>query len=118
MKKIALKAISTQKDEDANMTYKNYEIYADETLIGSASVETDYEEENTEYSYIERIDIDEEFRNQGYGTAAIREISSMYYGAVLAPDNEDAKRLYERIGEEFSEDPYVYCDQGYGVYLV
>lgn len=46
------------------------------------------------------------------------------YGAVVtAPDNEDAKRLYERIGEEYSgiygvENDFSYEDQGFGVYTI
>lgn len=118
MKDITLKVTKVRKDEEENSTTTSYDIYAGEENIGHVCVVTDYEDEDTRYAYIDSIVIHEQHRNQGYGTAVIREISSMYFGAVLAPDNEDAKRLYERIGEEFSEDPFCYCDQGFGVYLV
>ena len=67
-------------------------------------------------AYCERIDIDEPFRNCGYGTAALRDLSEMFGGIVVAPDNEDAKRLYDRIGYESYK--YDYIDQGFGVYEI
>ncbi len=51
-------------------------------------------------AYIERIDVDEGFRGQGIGSAAIREIASGFDRTFIAPDNEDAARLYARMGEK------------------
>lgn len=118
MKDITLRATKVRKDEDENSTITSYDIYSGKENIGHISVITDYEDEETRYAYIDSIVIYEKYRNNGCGTATIREISSMYYGAVLAPDNKDAQRLYQRIGEEFNEEPFCYCDQGFGVYLV
>lgn len=70
---------------------------------------------------IERIDVDEGFRGQGIGTAAIREIAAHHRAVYLCPDNEDAARLYARLGEKLDVCPLecLYSmDQGYGVYEV
>ena len=72
-------------------------------------------------AYIQRIDVDEGFRGQGIGTAAIRGIAQEYRAVYLCPDNEDAARLYARIGEQLGACPLeclYYLDQGYGVYEV
>ena len=78
-------------------------------------------------AYIERIDVDEGFRGQGIGTAAIREIAADFYRTFTAPDNEDAARLYARLGEKIVGDDIeaaapmeclYYLDQGFGVYEV
>lgn len=42
----------------------------------------------------------------------------MFGDIVVAPDNEDAKRLYERIGCEYNGNDADYIDQGYGVYRI
>lgn len=77
--------------------------------------------------YLERIDVDEGFRGQGIGSAAIREILGDFDGLYCAPDNADAARLYARLGEKIvGEDVdgaaplecLYYLDQGYGVYEV
>ena len=83
-------------DEDS---YKNemYEYVVDGKTVGSASVMAG------ETAYVERIDIEEEYRNHGYGTAFLRELSDAYGFIYLAPDNADAQRLYERIGQEWRE---------------
>lgn len=97
-------------DEDENTEYKAWDIVVDGKEVGCAEGYTQGD------AYIERIDIYEEFRNNGYGTAALRELSDMLGGIMLAPDNEDAKRLYERIGVESHKENADYVDQGYGVY--
>lgn len=74
--------------------------------------------EDADYAYCESIAIYEDERNQGYGTAALYELSSMYGGIVVAPDNTDAKRLYGRLGSEWSGEDAPYIDQGYGVYEI
>lgn len=79
------------------------------------------------FGYVERIDVDDGFRGQGIGTAAIREIMKDFDGLYFAPDNADAARLYARMGEKIvGEDAegdcplecLYYLDQGFGVYEV
>lgn len=60
-------------------------------------------------AYLERIDVDEGFRGQGIGTAAIREILGDFDALYAAPDNEDAAAPLECL---------YYLDQGFGVYAI
>ena len=70
-----------------------------------------------DYSEIDRIDIDEKYRNKGIGTTVLGDIAGEFNTTYIVPDNENAKRLYERIGEEVtSGEVYENLDQGYGVY--
>lgn len=96
-------------------SYKNivFEIIENGTVIGGCSIMVD-----DSYAYCERIDIDEQYRNRGYGAAALNELSEIFNGIVVAPDNKDAKRLYDRLGYEYSGDGTEYIDQGYGVYKI
>ena len=64
-------------------------------------------------THIDRFDIKDTWRNIGIGTAVL---TKYFRGATLAPDNEDARRLYARLGEEdYEDDSY---NIGYGVYSV
>lgn len=101
-----------EREEDA-YTSISYSIREDGAEIGGCSVMVD-----AGYAYCERIDIYEGYRSQGHGTAALRALSDMYGGIVVAPDNSDAQHLYERIGSEWSGDSAPYLDQGYGVYII
>ena len=56
--------------------------------------------------YLERIDIDEAYRNKGIGTDALRLVAEKYGDFLIAPDNEDAKRLYERYGDESRQETH------------
>jgi ribosomal protein S18 acetylase RimI-like enzyme len=70
-----------------------------------------------DHSEIDRIDIDEKYRNKGIGTTVLGDIAGEFDTTYIVPDNESAKRLYERIGEEVtSGEVYENLDQGYGVY--
>lgn len=78
-------------------------------------------------AYIERIDVDDGFRGQGIGTAAIAEIGEDFCALYASPDNADSARLFGRLGEKVvgeeidSEAPMeclYYLDQGFGVYEV
>lgn len=70
-----------------------------------------------DYSEIDRIDIDEKYRNKSIGTTVLGDIAGEFDTTYIVPDNESAKRLYERIGEEVtSGEVYENLDQGYGVY--
>ena len=110
--------------------YQTVLMLLDEKVIGEASVLHEYElededdeEETTDkitQVLIDRLDVDESYRNHGYGTSLISYITSYYdHSAYLAPDNENAQRLYDRIGDDVSDSPEAeYFDQGFGVYEV
>lgn len=106
---LTLNKISS-RDEDSYIA-NLYHIIVDGENIGSVSTM-----EDEDSIYIERIDVDEAFRNRGHGTEALRMLSGMASTVYLAPDNEDAQRLYERIGYETYSFPEV--DQGFGVYEI
>lgn len=103
----------TREIKEDSYTNQIFEIIENGAVVGGCSVMVD---ENS--AYCERIDIDEEYRNHGYGTAALRELSEMYGSVIVAPDNEDAQRLYGRLGFEYTGDDADYIDQGYGVYEI
>lgn len=100
---------------------KGYEIVADGTAVGTIEI-IDSFNDNNDVCYVERIDIDEAHRNHGIGTKVLADVlyeELGYYTVVVAPDNSDAQRLYERIGTEgYNEYGLDYMDQGYGVYSI
>ena len=100
----------TARTQEDSYEAISFDIIENGATVGYASVMAD---DNS--TYCERIDIDEQYRNHGFGTAALEELSRMFGSIIVAPDNEDAKRLYERIGYEFFDDMY---DQGFGVYEI
>ncbi len=73
-------------------------------------------------TYLEGLEIYEEHRNQGYGTKAIYELANIYGEICMAPDNEDAARLYARIADPMKQTDYdawgFAIDQGYGVFVL
>jgi RimJ/RimL family protein N-acetyltransferase len=93
-------------------TYRNIilDIMEGGTKIGVMSLLVD-----DDSTYIERIDIDEAHRNRGYGTEAIRLVADEYDETFAAADNEDAARLYSRIGVKTNEHQEI--DQGFGVWF-
>ena len=101
---------STDNDD---YTYDSIAIMLDGKEVGTIGMMVDENE-----PYLERIDIDEEYRNKGIGTDALRLAAEKYGDFLIAPDNEDAKRLYERYGDESNSDVAAYIDQGYGVYEI
>lgn len=103
-----------EDDEEGNSYY--FDIVANGQKAGTASVMAN--DEDDDYAYCDLIVVNPEMRNQGIGTAALQQISDRWYGVEVAPDNEDAQRLYERIGCESSWDNAAYVDQGYGVYRI
>lgn len=105
--------IQTYENREDSYTNYCFDIMADGVKVGDCSVMVD---ENS--AYCERIDINEDQRNKGYGTAALQELSSMYGEVIVAPDNEDAQRLYDRLGFEYNGEDADYIDQGYGVYRI
>lgn len=89
-------------------------ILHDEALVGEASIMV-----SESGAYCERIDINEEYRNQGIGTEALKLLSREFGTVTVAPDNEDAQRLYERIGYDVTDKGDNWSvDQGYGVYEI
>jgi ribosomal protein S18 acetylase RimI-like enzyme len=102
----------TNRVQDETYETVAYEAILEGATIGYATVIVD-----SEYTYLERIDIEEEFRGQGYGTAFIRTLADEYGSIVAAPDNEGSQRLFDRLGYDVS-DKYWMVDQGYGVYEI
>ena len=106
--------LNVKKSTDMDTyTYDNIAIMLDGKEVGTIGMVADENE-----PYLERIDIDEKYRNKGIGTDALRLVAEKYGEFIIAPDNEDAKRLYERYGEESNSDNAPYLDQGYGVYSI
>lgn len=101
----------TRRYENDGYEDINYDILNENgDVIGWCNIMAD------DTAYCEGIAINKECRNKGYGTSALYELSNIYGGITVAPDNEDAKRLYERIGSESRYENADYIDQGYGVY--
>lgn len=108
-----IELIKTYENEEDSYTNICFDIQVNGVTVGDCSVLVDETS-----AYCERIDINEDQRNQGYGTAALQELSSEYGDIIVAPDNEDAQRLYDRIGYEYSGEDADYIDQGFGVYRI
>jgi len=99
--------------------YENvgYSIFVDGVEVGEVGLLVDEKS-----AYLERIDIFEKYQNKGYGTKALYELKKIYGEFYLAPDNEDSKRLFEKLGRELNQRDYsaygYTVDQGYGVYEI
>lgn len=107
-----IKKVSTTEEE----TYAaiEYVMTVDGEEIGWASVMVD-----DNGAYCERIDIAEGHRNHGYGTELLKTLSDEFGSIYVAPDNEDAQRLYDRLGYDVSDKgDWCYVDQGFGVYEI
>lgn len=109
MTSIEIKEIG-RVDEDTYSAIQ-YTILADGVAAGRINVQVD---EN--FAYCADICVWEEKRNAGIGTAALKALVSEYGSVIIAPDNEDARRLYDRLGSEWVNEEAGYIDQGYGVY--
>jgi|SRR5690625_3345025 len=100
-------------------TLENWTTYKNEILLDGKKVGTAYTMINLEDDsevYLEDIGIEEEFRNRGIGTHVIKTLAGEYGFLYFAPTDENNKRLYERIAEEYIGGPEV--DQGFGVYYL
>lgn len=102
--------VSTQEEEEFSV--EHYVIAGHGETLGFASVIVD-----SQYPYLERIDIEGKFQGQGHGTTVIRLLAEKFGRIVAAPDNERCQRLFERLGDEVSSE-YWMVDQGFGVYQV
>ena len=113
---------TTTFDELGNYTTYENEILVDDQVIGKAYTIVEYDDDGDkeEQVYLESIDIDEAFRNKGFGTQAIQMLAKENEFLYFAPTDENNQRLYKRIAsdmeEEMSDVPEV--DQGFGVYFL
>ena len=126
LKKVSSDYFSDYAREIEVYDHHDIEIYANGVKVGTLDYVDQFNDDN-DICYIERIDIDEEYRGRGIGTEVLKNTLCSEYGfysVVVAPDNDDAKRLYERIGTKYihpmnvDECDFSYNDQGYGVYVI
>ena len=104
----------TQSAEEDSYKVEYYDILSDGEVVGDCNIMV-----SDTGAYCERIDIKDEHQNKGHGTAALNLLSDMYNGVMVAPDNKDSARLFERIGNDVSDsNSAYYYDQGYGVYSI
>jgi ribosomal protein S18 acetylase RimI-like enzyme len=107
----------TAEFEEDGYTAIGFVFMVDGSEVGGADVEV-----SETGAYVSRVDVDEEFRGQGIGTQALKELSRILGGITVAPDNEDAQRIYERLGDTISKSEYdefgFAVDQGFGVYEI
>lgn len=81
-----------------------YKVEMDGTEIGTVHIDLFYDEDgDVDTAYVADIVIYEGYRNRGYGTEILRTLSSEYGYIYLCAENEDAERLYQRIGEEIED---------------
>lgn len=111
MMNVIIERVRTYEEED--YTVENYSICVDGKNVGCADMMV-----NEKYGYCDNIQVNSEYRNQGIGTQVLNQLSEIYGGIVIAPDNADAQRLYERLGSEWYGEEAGYIDQGYGVYEI
>lgn len=104
----------TRTIDEGSYTSMEYVMLLDGQEIGWATMSVD-----SKSAYCERIDIAEAHRNQGHGTELLKALSEVYGSIFLAPDNEDAQRLYDRLGYDVTDKgDWWAVDQGYGVYEI
>lgn len=103
--KLELKKVSLEKtyneNDDVIMYSLDSDIMLDDVKIGYIQVS---EMTKEDIIYINTIDINAEYRNKGFGTQILKNFS----GAYICADNENAERLYKRIGEEID---YKHCPE-------
>lgn len=96
------------------------DILVGDEYVGEATLSRYYwEDAGHEYTHLERIDIDKDFRNKGYGRAAIDVMCKTFGRIVAAPDSDNSERLFARIGDivdrrDDMEESHL--DIGWGVY--
>ena len=102
-------------DIEGTWETEKHEIIKDDEVVGVAY--TIVNTEDTDEVYLEDISIKENYRNQGIGSWTIKQLAEEYGFIYFSPTNENNKRLYERIAEEYTVNtPEV--DQGFGVYYL
>lgn len=91
-----------------------YDIIADGAAVGVINMTV-----SDGGAYCEGIEVEENRRNQGIGTAALGLLSREFGSVLVAPDNEDAQRLYERLGYDVTDKGDNWSvNQGFGVYEI
>ncbi len=109
-----------------------YEILLGEDVIGAAIVREDEyddidDEDDEDYGkdnfyLLERFDIDEPHRGEGYGTQVLSRLKKIYNLYYVVPDSAQAARLYDRVGYPISSKEYSSWghafDQGHGVFEI
>ena len=126
LRKVRSSYFSDEAQENEVYDYHCYDIIAGGETVGTVDLidRLCEDEDDNDICYIERIDVYEQYRNRGIGTEVLTSslYDSGYRTVIVAPDNEDAKRLYERIGQEYTYNgagvDFGYNDQGYGVYSI
>ena len=101
-------------DDEDDFYYESASVVMDGIEIAYASIVVG----GSEPAYVERFDVDEAYRGQGVGTWTLRELAKHYDDIIIAADNANANRLYERLGYEYTGESAGYIDQGYGVWLI
>ena len=102
-------------ENEENYKFYDIDIMLDGKKIGYAEmfIVTEIskygEDFNEDFSYIKSIEIDEEYRNNGYGTKVLTDLAAEFDGIYICPDNENAKRLYARLGEEVNAPECLEC---------
>ena len=95
-------------------------VFEDGKEVGFAMVQN-WDTKEEDGIYIERIDVYDGFRGNGYGTALLKAIDAYYdCEKYLCPDNEKSAALYERLGIKSESYPeiYDYSECGFGVYEI
>lgn len=94
----------TKISEDfESMKMFDISITLDGAKIGYAELFVAYDEDGDETAaYVKSIEIESAHRNHGYGTEVLKMLADAHDGIYICPDNEDAERLYARLGEETS----------------
>lgn len=115
---------TNDKWEDEPPDYHGYNILLNGKRVGTTEIIDCYNDYN-DICYVERIDINEEYRGRGIGTTVLTKEfrNEGYRDVVVAPDNKNAQRLYQRIGEETNfvggcDVDFGDLDQGYGVFVI
>ena len=91
----------------------------DQTEVANATLYLNFHDD---LNFLERIDVAAGYQGQGIGSMILKSLSSEYGEFFLAPDNEDAARLYDRLGFELSESDYsefgFAYDDGFGIFTI
>lgn len=92
--------------------FKPVGLYVNEELVGFAMYGFFQSEGTNGRLWIDRLLIDEQFQGKGYGTQFMKMLMSkvtMEYGQQpiylsVYPENENAVRLYQKLGFKFTEE--------------
>ena len=99
------------EDESGDEQALLYETYNLSVMLGGKKIGYGYlylfydEDGDVSVAYVKDININEEYRNHGYGTSVLQQLSEKYGEIYICPDNPDAERLYDRLGSRVSSPP-------------